>query len=126
MPERHCNRRTGIKRPVVAEYHAGDTLHALGRRHELSRNPIRIGKAEAGVSDEDAAAVGLLADRGARIAALERRVGRQALKIGFPKRRHAPDPCRKRACVHDNGPVGLSTDGGGSLSDGLRNLRRCG
>ena len=125
MPERHCNRRTGIKRQV-AQYHAGDTLHVLARRRGLSRSPIRIGKAEAGVSDEDAAAARLLADREARIAAVLRRVGRQALGIGFPKRRHAPDPCGKHACIHDNGPVGLSTDGGGSLSDGLRNLRRCG
>ncbi len=111
MPKRHRNYRTGIKRQV-AEYHAGDTLHALGHRHELSRNPIRIriGKAEAGVSNEDAAAARLLADREARIAAVLRRVGRQALGIGFPKRRHAPDPCRKRACIHDNRPVGLSTN----------------
>ena len=107
MPERHCNRRTGVKRQV-AQYHAGDTLHALGRRPDLSRNPIRIGKAEAGVSNEDAAAARLLADREARIAAPERRVGRQALGIGFPKRRHAPDPCGKHACIHDNRPVGLS------------------
>ena len=27
---------------VVAEYHAGETLHMLGRRHDVSRNLIRI------------------------------------------------------------------------------------
>ncbi|CAM4187991.1 hypothetical protein [Palleronia rufa] len=106
MPKCRRNRRTGIKRQV-AEYHPGDTLHALGRRHELSRNPIRIGKAEAGVSNEDAAAARLLADREARIAALARRVGRQVLEI-YKRRLHAPDHCRKRACIHDNRPVGLS------------------
>ena len=86
MPNRHCNRRTGVKRQVDAEYHPGDTLHALGRRHELSRNPIRIRivKAEVGASSEDAAAARLLADREARIAAVLRRVGRQPLGIGFP------------------------------------------
>jgi len=54
MPERHGNHRPGIKRQV-AEYHPGDTLHALGRRRDLSRNPIRIririGKAEARALD---------------------------------------------------------------------------
>ena len=52
MAKRHRNRRTGVKRQV-AQYHAGDTLHALGRRPDLSRNPIRIriGKAEAGALD---------------------------------------------------------------------------
>ena len=41
MP-RHRSHSTDFKRQVVAEYHAGETLHALGRRHDLSRNLIRI------------------------------------------------------------------------------------
>lgn len=87
MPRRHRSHSTEFKRQVVAEYHAGETLHALGRRHDLSRNLIRIWieKAEAGALDEDAAAAELLADYEARIAALERLVGRQALEIEFLK-----------------------------------------
>lgn len=38
----HRSHGTGFKRQVVAEYHAGETLHPLGRRHDLSRKPIRI------------------------------------------------------------------------------------
>ncbi len=85
----------------VAEYHAGETLQALGRRHDLSRNliRIRIEKAEAGALDEDAAAAELLADDEGWIAALERLVGRPALEIEFPKGANAPDP-RRDACLH--------------------------
>ena len=83
MPGRHRSHSTEFKRQVVAEYHAGETLHALGRRHDLSRNLIRIWieNAEAGALDVDAATAELLADDEARIAALERLVGRQALAI---------------------------------------------
>src|SRR6056297_1573634 len=72
MPRRHRSHSTEFKRQVVAEYHAGETLHALGRRHDVSRNLIRIWieKAEAGALDEDAAAAELLTDYEARIAAL--------------------------------------------------------
>ncbi|NPD70290.1 transposase, partial [Acetobacteraceae bacterium] len=31
-----------FKRQLVAEYTAGETLHALARRHDISRNLIRI------------------------------------------------------------------------------------
>ena len=86
MP-RHRSHSIDFKRQVVAEYHAGETLHALGRRHDLSRNLIRIWveKAEAGSLDQDAASVELLTEYEARIAALERLVGRQALEIEFLK-----------------------------------------
>jgi transposase-like protein len=85
MPIRHRSHCTEFKRQVVAEYHAGETLHALGRRHDLLRNLIHIWieVAEVGALGEDAAASELLADYEARIAALERLVGRQALKIEF-------------------------------------------
>jgi transposase-like protein len=33
MP-RHRSHSIDFKREVVAEYHAGETLHALGRRHD--------------------------------------------------------------------------------------------
>jgi transposase-like protein len=54
MPRRHRSHSNEFKQKVVAEYHAGETLHALGRRHDVSRNLIRIWieKAEAGALDE--------------------------------------------------------------------------
>jgi transposase-like protein len=86
MP-RHRNHSTDFKRQVVAEYHAGETLHALSRRHDLSRNLVRIWveKAAAGALDQDLASAELLTAYEARIAALERLVGRQALEIEFLK-----------------------------------------
>jgi transposase len=99
MPRRHRSHSTEFKRQVVAEYHAGETLHGLGRRHDLSRNLIRIWieKAEAGALDEDAVAAELLADYEARIAALERLVGRQTLEIEFLKGAARSGPSRKSA-----------------------------
>jgi transposase-like protein len=87
MPRRHRSHSAEFKRQVVAEYHAGETLHALSRRHDVSRNLIRIWveKSEAGALDEDVAAAELLSAYEARIAALERLVGRQALEIDFLK-----------------------------------------
>lgn len=86
MP-RHRSHSVDFKRQVVAEYHAGETLHALARRHDLSRNLIRIWveKGEAGALDQDLASAELLSAYEARIAALERLVGRQALEIEFLK-----------------------------------------
>ena len=86
MP-RHLSHSTDFKRQVVAEYHARETLHALGRCHDLSRNLIRIWveKAEAGSLDQDMASAELLGEYETRIAALERLVGRQALEIELLK-----------------------------------------
>lgn len=115
MPRRHRSHSTEFKRQVVAEYHAGETLHALGRRHDLSRNLIRIWieKAEAGALDEDAAAAELLADYEARIAALERLVGRQALEIEFLKggQRSKPSP-RSAPTSVTVGPPTFRSNGG--------------
>ena len=70
-----------FKRQVAQEYIAGETLHALAKRHDLSRNLIRIwvAKYEAGTFEDDARAADLLREYEAKIAALERMVGRQAL-----------------------------------------------
>ena len=79
-----------FKRQVALEFIAGETLHALSSRHDVSRNPIRIWvrKFEAGAFDDDARAADLLQDYEAKIAALERMVGRYIL-ARF-------DPCRNR------------------------------
>jgi len=87
MP-RHRRHSIEFKRQVVAEYLAGESAHVLGRRHDLSRNLIRIWveKAGAGDLDRDQEAADLLGAYEARIAALERLVGQQTLEIEFLKR----------------------------------------
>jgi transposase len=76
-----------FKRQVAQEFIAGETLHGLAKRHDISRNLIRVwvAKYEAGAFDEDARAADLLQEYEAKIAALERLVGRQALEIEFLK-----------------------------------------
>src|SRR5436190_5350254 len=84
-----------FKRQVAQEYIAGETPHALAKRHDLSGNLIRIwvAKYEAGSFEDDARAADLLREY-EKIAALERMVGRQALEIEFLKGalRSAPRP----------------------------------
>ena len=87
MP-RHRSHSIAFKRQVAQEYIGGETLHGLAKRHDLSRNLIRIwvGKYEAGGFDDDATAADLVREQEARIAALERLVGRQALELEFLKK----------------------------------------
>ena len=93
---RHRSHSTDFKRQVAQDYLAGETLHGLARRHDLSRNLIRIWvqKYEAGAFDDEAVAADAMEAYEARIAALERLVGRQALEIEFLKGalRHGPRP----------------------------------
>jgi transposase len=85
-----------FKRQVAQEFIAGETLHGLSKRHDISRQLIRVWvqKYEAGALDEDAQAADLIQEYEAKIAALERMVGRQALEIEFLKGalRNAPRP----------------------------------
>src|ERR1700734_259516 len=76
-----------FKRQIAQEFLAGDTLHGLEKRHDISRNLIRVWveRYQAGAFDEDAAAADLLQQYEARIAALERLVGKQALELEFVK-----------------------------------------
>ena len=76
-----------FKRQVVQEYLAGETLHGLAKRHDICRNLIRVwvAKYEAGAFDDDARAADVIQAYEARIAALERLVGRQALELEFLK-----------------------------------------
>lgn len=114
MP-RHRSHSVEFKRQVVAGYHAGESLHALARRHDLSRNLIRIWveKAEAGALDQDVASAELLTAYEARIAALERLVGRQALEIEFLKgaQKSAASPRSEPTSVI-TGPQGSASRGG--------------
>jgi transposase len=95
MP-RHRTHSLEFKRQVAHDYVAGETLHSLAKRHDLSRNLIRIWvqKYETGAFDEDAIAADLVEAYEARIAALERLVGKQALELEFLKGalKHTPWP----------------------------------
>jgi len=85
-----------FKRQVAQEFVAGETLYALAKRYDVSRNLIRvwIKKLAPGAFDDDVHAADLLVEYEAKIAALERMVGRQALEIEFLKGalRNAPRP----------------------------------
>lgn len=78
-----------FKRHVVQEYLDGGTLHGLAKRHDIARNLIRIWlqKHEAGALDDEAHAADVIWAYEARIAALERLVGQQALELEFLKGR---------------------------------------
>jgi transposase-like protein len=77
----------------------------VAKRHDISRNLIRVWveKYEAGAFDEDARAADLIQAYEARIAALERLVGKQALELELLKGalRHEPPP--------RNGPMSVIT-----------------
>jgi transposase-like protein len=74
-----------FKRQLVQEHLAGENLNRVARRHGVPRNllSIWVGKAAAGAFDEAAGAAALLPEYRARIAALERMVGRQAMELAF-------------------------------------------
>jgi len=59
------------------EFLAGETLHALSKRHDISRELVRIwvGKFEPGALDDDMQAADLIQEYEAKIAALERMGG---------------------------------------------------
>jgi transposase len=84
---KHRTHSIEFKRRVAQEFLAGETLHGLAKRHDVCRNLIRIWvqKYEAGDFDEDAVAADLLQQYEARIAALERLVGKQAMELEFLK-----------------------------------------
>jgi transposase len=101
-----------FKRQVAQEYLAGETLHGLAKRHDISRNLIRVwvAKYEAGAFDDDATAADVIQAYEARIAALESLVGRQALELEFLKGalRNAPRPRGGPTCVI-TGPLGSAS-----------------
>jgi transposase-like protein len=84
---KHRSHSVEFKRQVMQEFLAGETLHGLAKRHDVSRNLIRIWvqKYEQGAFDDDAHAADLIQEYEARIAALERLVGKQALELEFLK-----------------------------------------
>ena len=93
---KHRSHSAAFKRQVAQEFLAGETLHGLSQRHDISRQLIRVwvGKFEAGALDEDVQAADLIQEYEAKIAALERLVGRQALELELLKGalKQAPRP----------------------------------
>ena len=74
---KHHSYSVEFKRQVAQEYLAGETLYGLAKRHQISRNLVRIWVAryEAGGFDDDTVVADLMQAQDARIAALERLVG---------------------------------------------------
>ncbi|MER8434831.1 transposase [Mesorhizobium caraganae] len=93
---KHRSHSIEFERQVAQEFVSGETLHGLAKRHGVSRNLIRIWvrKYEEGAFDDEAHAADLLQEYEARIAALERLVGKQALELEFLNGalRNAPRP----------------------------------
>jgi transposase len=110
---KHRSHSIEFKRQIAQEFLAGETLHGLAKRHDISRTLIRIWvkKLETGAFDEDARAVDLLQEYEAKIAALERMVGRQALEIEFLKGalKNAPRPRSAITSVISGPTVSLSS-----------------
>jgi transposase len=90
---KHRSHSIEFKRQVAQEFLGGETLHGLAKRYDISRNLIRVWveKYEAGAFDDDARAADLIQAYEARIAALERLVGKQALELKGALR-SAPQP----------------------------------
>ena len=100
---KHRNYSIEFKRQVSQEYLAGETLHGLAKRYVMSRNLIRlwVAKYETGAFDEYAVAADIVQGQEARIAALERLVGKLALENDFLKgaARDAVRPKSESTCV---------------------------
>lgn len=114
---KHRSHSIEFKRQVAQEFVGGETPHALAKRHDISRQLIRIWvqKYEAGAFDEDAQAADLIQEYEARIGALERLVGLQALEIEFLKAaaRNAPRPRSATTAVIAGPAACLSPTGTG-------------
>jgi transposase len=82
---RHRPHRVEFKRQFAQEFRAGDPFHALAKRHDISRNlvRVRVEKYEMDAFDEDADAADTVQADEARIAALERLGGKQALELAL-------------------------------------------
>src|SRR5262249_48914404 len=115
---KHRTHSIEFKRQVVQEFLGGESLHALARRHGIGRNLIKIwvAKFEAGGLDSDTAAADVLAEYEARIAALERLVGKLALENEFLKgvSRHVRQPKSASSSICA-GPAGPAMAEGGRV-----------
>ena len=110
----HRSHSVAFKRQVTGELIAGETLHELSRRHDISRQLIRIwiAKFEPGALDEDTQAANLIQEYEAKIVALEIDL---LLEIELLKGalKHAPRPRNANTSVI-TGPVASPLPGGAS------------
>ena len=76
---------TAFKRQVAQEYLAGASLNALGRKHEVARNLIRIwvAKYQSGEFEPDFIPMPRLSAHEIKIAELERMVGKLTMELEF-------------------------------------------
>lgn len=114
---KHRRHSMATKREVVETYLDGEPISALARRYDLSPTLIQVwlDKYEQGEFDDEAVEEDLVPDYEARIAALERLVGRQALEIEFLKRVRAHQRSRRSANTSViTGPPASRSDGGAS------------
>ncbi|MDJ0390864.1 transposase [Roseomonas sp. E05] len=106
---RHRSHSVAFKRQMAEALIAGETRHALSKRHDISRQLIRIwvGKFEAGALDEDAQAADLIQEYEAKIAALKRMAGRQALELELLRGalKHGPRPRSATTSVVTGSPA---------------------
>jgi transposase len=111
---KHRSHSAAFKRQAAEEFICGETLHALSKRHDISRQLIRIwvGKFEGGALDDDVQAADLIQEYEAKIAALARMVGRQALGIELLKGalKHTPRP-KSASTFVVTGPVASPSPG---------------
>ena len=100
---KHRSHSAAFKRQVPKEFVAGETLHGLSKRHDISRQLIRVwvAKYETSAFDDGVQAADLLQECEAKIAALERTAGRQAREIEFLKGalKSAPRPRNETTSV---------------------------
>lgn len=101
---RHKTHSVALKRQVVQEYLAGETLHGLARRHNLPRNLIRLwvdenvyptrdrDLSEASALEDLAALAQTIHECETRIEAIERIVARRAAEFGTAGGTRPQDP----------------------------------
>jgi transposase-like protein len=84
---KHRSHSAAFKRLVAEAYRGGESAQEVSRRHGVSRNLVRIwvSKLDEGALGDDVVTAELIDGYEAKIAALERMVGRQALEIDFLK-----------------------------------------
>jgi transposase len=91
---KHRSHSAAFKRQVAEELIGGETLHAVSKRHDISRQLIRIwlGKFEAGGLDDDVHAADLIQEYEAKIAALDGRPTGFADRATKGALKHTPRP----------------------------------
>jgi transposase-like protein len=111
---RHRRHSIPFKRMIVEAYFNGTALNALSVEYDLCRHLIRtwIEKYENGEFDAETEQSEQIPEYEARIAALERLVGRQALEIEFLKtaRRLRPAKNKENSSIVTRPPASQSDE----------------